>query len=173
MIIWFFVVSILTQSYTASLTLMLMVQQLKPTETGINELIRTGQRVGYQNGSFIFAFLKRMKLGESNLVKYDSPEQLNESFSSGRQKGGIAAAFDEIPCMKLFLTKYCSKYTTFQLTYKLDGFGFVSLTYKFAQNVLDQMNWTWSRWKNPDATCPHYSDCAGIGKVTRGGDTPQ
>ncbi|KAL6345522.1 hypothetical protein AAG906_017247 [Vitis piasezkii] len=120
-----FVVLILTLSYTASFTSMLTVQQLKPTITDINELIRTGQCVGYQNGSFIFSFLKRMKLGESSLVKYDSPEQLNELFSSGRRKGGIAAAFDEIPCMKLFLTKYCPKYTTFQLTYKLDGFGFV------------------------------------------------
>ena len=129
MIIWFFVVLILTQSYTASFTSMLTVQQLKPTITDINELIRTGQRVGYQNGSFIFTFLKQMKFDESNLVKYDSPEQLDGLFSNGSRKGGIAAAFEEIPYMKLFLAKYCSKYTAVQPTYKFDGFGFVSLSH--------------------------------------------
>ncbi|CBI23993.3 unnamed protein product, partial [Vitis vinifera] len=66
-IIWFFVVLILTQSYTASLTSMLTVQY---------------------------------------------------------SDGGIAAAFEEIPYMKLFLAKYCSKYTAVQPTYKF-GFGFV------------------------------------------------
>ena len=126
-IIWFFVVLILTQSYTASLTSMLTVQQLKPTITDINELIRTGQRVGYQNGSFILAFLERMKFHESNLVIYNSLEQLDELFSKGSQKGGIAAAFDEIPYMKIFLAKYCSKYTAVGPTYKFDGFGFVSV----------------------------------------------
>ena len=83
-----------------------------------------GQRLGYQNGSFIFAFLKQMKFNESNLVKYNSPEQLDELFPSGNQKGGIVVEFDEIPCMKLFLAKY-SKYTVVQPMYKLDGFGFV------------------------------------------------
>ena len=65
-----------------------------------------------------------MKFNESNLVKYNSPEQLDELFPSGNQKGGIVVEFDEIPCMKLFLAKY-SKYTVVQPMYKLDGFGFV------------------------------------------------
>ncbi|RVW72750.1 Glutamate receptor 2.7 [Vitis vinifera] len=98
-IIWLFVVLILTQSYTASLTSMLTVQQLNPTITDINELIKKGER----------------------LVIYESPEELDELFS----KGGIAAAFDEIPYMKIFLAKYCSKYTAVGPTYKFDGFGFV------------------------------------------------
>ncbi|KAL6345712.1 hypothetical protein AAG906_017453 [Vitis piasezkii] len=139
MIIWFFVVLILTQSYTASFTLMLTVQQLKPTITDINELIRTGQRVGYQNGSFIFAFLKQMKFDESNLVKYDSPEQLDGLFSNGSRKGGIAAAFDEIPYMKLFLAKYCSKYTAVQPTYKFDGFGFVNSVFALFLYLLSNL----------------------------------
>ncbi|KAK7828661.1 glutamate receptor 2.8 [Quercus suber] len=40
--------------------------------------------------------------------------------------GGIAAAFDEIPCIKTLLSKYCSKYTMVQSISKTDGFGFVS-----------------------------------------------
>ena len=123
-IIWLFVVLILTQSYTASLTSMLTVQQLNPTITDINELIKKGERVGYQYGSFVYEFLiKSMKFDESKLVKYESPEELDELFS----KGGITAAFDEIPYMKIFLAKYCSKYTAVGPTYKFDGFGFVSV----------------------------------------------
>ncbi|WJZ85469.1 hypothetical protein VitviT2T_005004 [Vitis vinifera] len=124
-IIWFFVVLILTQSYTASLTSMLTVQQLKPTITDINELIKNGERVGYQTGSFVHEFLKWMKFDETKLVIYESPEGLDELFSNRSSDGGIAAAFEEIPYMKLFLAKYCSKYTAVQPTYKFDGFGFV------------------------------------------------
>ncbi|KAK0570683.1 hypothetical protein LWI29_005006 [Acer saccharum] len=50
-IVWYFVVLILTQSYTASLTSHLTVQQLKPTITGVHELINRGENVGYQKGS--------------------------------------------------------------------------------------------------------------------------
>ncbi|KAL6345739.1 hypothetical protein AAG906_017483 [Vitis piasezkii] len=126
MIIWFFVVLILTQSYTASLTSMLTVQQLNPTITDINELIKKGERVGCQNGSFVCEFLiESMKFDESKLVKYESPEELDELFSNKSSKGGIAAAFDEIPYLKIFLAQYCSKYTAVGPTYKFDGFGFV------------------------------------------------
>ncbi|RVW26897.1 Glutamate receptor 2.8 [Vitis vinifera] len=121
-IIWLFVVLILTQSYTASLTSLLTVQQLNPTITDINELIKKGERVGCQHASFVHEFLIRsMKFDESKLVIYESPEELDELFS----KGGIAAAFDEIPYMKTFLPKYCSKYTAVGPRYKFDGFGFV------------------------------------------------
>uniref|UniRef100_F6H9E6 Ionotropic glutamate receptor C-terminal domain-containing protein n=1 Tax=Vitis vinifera TaxID=29760 RepID=F6H9E6_VITVI len=101
---------------------MLTVQQLNPTITDINELIKKGERVGCQHASFVHEFLiKWMKFDESKLVIYESPEELDELFS----KGGIAAAFDEIPYMKIFLAKYCSKYTAVGPTYKFDGFGFV------------------------------------------------
>ena len=130
-IIWFFVVLILTQSYTASLTSMLTVQQLKPTITDINELIKNGERVGYQKGSFVYGFLKWMKFDETKLVIYESPEELDELFSNRSSDGGIAAAFEEIPYMKLFLARYCSKYTAVQPTYKFDGFGFVSFLHTY------------------------------------------
>ncbi|KAI3473031.1 hypothetical protein Pfo_030114 [Paulownia fortunei] len=125
LIIWFLVVLILTQSYTASLTSMLTVQQLQPTITDVNELIKNNENVGYQNGSFVFGLLKNMNFHESRLLAYNSPREIDELFSKGSRNGGIAAAFDEIPYMKLFLAKYCSKYTVVGPTYKTDGFGFV------------------------------------------------
>ncbi|KAK6137137.1 hypothetical protein DH2020_029121 [Rehmannia glutinosa] len=125
LIIWFLVVLILTQSYTASLTSMLTVQQLHPTITDVNELIKNNEYVGYQNGSFVFGLLKNMGFQESRLLAFNSPDELYELFSKGSRNGGIAAVIDEIPYMKLFLAKYCSKYTMVGPTYKTDGFGFV------------------------------------------------
>ncbi|KAA8525683.1 hypothetical protein F0562_007538 [Nyssa sinensis] len=124
-IIWVFVVLILPQSYTASLTSMLTVQQLQPTVTDVNELVNKGEYVGYQDGSFVQGLLKRKKFDEHKLVPYNSPEECDELLSKGSGNGGNVAAFDEIPYIKLFLGRYCSKYTMVEPTYKTDGFGFV------------------------------------------------
>ncbi|KAL6345586.1 hypothetical protein AAG906_017316 [Vitis piasezkii] len=136
MIIWFFVLLILTQSYTASLTSMLTVQQLQPTVTDIKELQAKGEYVGYQQDSFVLEFLKRMKFDESKFRIYNSPEKLAELLSKGSANGGIAAAFDEIPYMKLFIAQHCSKYTMVQPTYKFDGFGFVSALSSHKQTLI-------------------------------------
>ncbi|XWS26124.1 hypothetical protein CRYUN_Cryun26dG0004000 [Craigia yunnanensis] len=124
-IIWCFVVLILTQSYTASLTSLLTVEKLQPTVTDINELLKKMEKVGYQQGSFVEGILKGLKFAESQLVKYQSPEELHDLFVKGSANGGIAAALDEIPYLNLFLAKYCGKYTTVEPTFKTDGFGFV------------------------------------------------
>ncbi|KAM0017594.1 putative ionotropic glutamate receptor [Helianthus debilis subsp. tardiflorus] len=47
-IVWVSVVLVLTSSYTASLTLMLTVEQLRPTHTDINQIRKNGESVGYQ-----------------------------------------------------------------------------------------------------------------------------
>lgn len=125
LIIWFMVVFILTQSYTASLSSMLTVQNLNPKVTNIDMLIRNKENVGYMKGSFIVERLKEMNIDESRLVEYDSPEELHDLLSKGSRNGGIGAAFHEIPYIKLFLNKYCSKYTRVEPVYKANGFGFV------------------------------------------------
>ena len=67
-----------------------------------------------------------MKFNESKLVIYASSEELDELFSNKSLKGGIVAAFDEIPYIKIFLAKYYSKYIAVGPMYKFDGFGFVT-----------------------------------------------
>ncbi|KAK0572337.1 hypothetical protein LWI29_030085 [Acer saccharum] len=124
-IVWCFVVLILTQSYTASLTSHLTVQQLEPTITDVRELIRRGENVGYQKGSFVLGILKQLGFNENKLIVYNSPEECDELFKKGSAKGGIAAAFDEVPYMRLFIGQYCSKYTMTEPTFKTAGFGFV------------------------------------------------
>ncbi|XP_068652645.1 glutamate receptor 2.8-like [Aristolochia californica] len=122
-IIWVFVVLILTSSYTAGLTSMLTVQQLMPTVTDVNELIKNGDYVGYQQGSFVLGLLKKLKFDESKLRVYNSPDEYAEALSKGSRNGGVAAIFDEIPYIKVFLAQSCNHYTMVGPTYKTDGFG--------------------------------------------------
>ncbi|XP_065850438.1 glutamate receptor 2.2-like isoform X2 [Euphorbia lathyris] len=124
-IIWFFVVLILTQSYTASLTSLLTVQQLLPTVTDVNQLIRNHENVGYLKDSFVLGILQNLGFEDSNLKVYSSAQELHDLFSKGSKNGGISAAFDEVPYIKLFLAKYCSKYTMVEPTFMTAGFGFI------------------------------------------------
>ena len=126
MIIWVFVVLILTQSYTTSLKSLLTVQQLQPTITDVNQLIKNGEYVGYQEGSYVLELLEEMNFDPTKLRTYKSTEECDELLSKGSANGGITAAFDDIPCMKVLLSQYCSKYTMLQSIYKNDGLGFVS-----------------------------------------------
>ena len=127
LIIWIFVVLILTQSYTASLASMLTVQRLQPSVVDVDELIRNGDFVGYQGNSFVREFLiKELNFSESKLRAY-ATDEYHEALSRGSKNGGVGAIFDEIPYIRLFLAKYCSEYTMVGPTYKSDGFGFVSL----------------------------------------------
>lgn len=128
MIIWVFVVLIITSSYTASLTSMLTVQQLQPTVTDVKDLIKNGDYVGYQQGSFVLGLLKRLNFDQSKIKEYNTPDEYADALSKGSKNGGVAAIFDEIPYIKLFLASRCDQYTMVGPTYKTDGFGFVSLS---------------------------------------------
>lgn len=120
-IVWLFVVLVLTSSYNANLTSMLTIQQLKSTDT-----IKKGEYVGYQTGSLVARFLKGMIFGTYNTRNYSSLEEYDEALSKGSRNGGAAAIVDEIPYLRLLLSKYCHKYTMINPTYDTSGFGFVS-----------------------------------------------
>lgn len=72
-----------------------------------------------------------MNFDESRHKQFNSPEECNELFLKGSGNGGISDAFNEIPYMKLFLAKYCPKYTMVDPTYKTSGFGFVCNLFLF------------------------------------------
>lgn len=119
---------ILKSSYTASLTSMLTVQQLQPTVTNVNELLKTGKSVGYGRGSYIKGLLQELGFDASKIKPYDSPEGYHNALSKGSENGGVAALVDEIPYIKLFLAEHCKGYTMIGPIYKTAGFGYVSLT---------------------------------------------
>ncbi|WVZ65028.1 hypothetical protein U9M48_014458 [Paspalum notatum var. saurae] len=137
-VIWLFVVLILQQSYTASLSSILTVEQLQPTVTNLDEVIRQGANVGYLNDSFLPGLLKRLKINDSKMIPLDSPEEYNDALSSGR----VAVIVDEIPYLKVFLSKYCHNYTMVGPTYKFDGFGYAfprgsPLTPEISRGILE------------------------------------
>ncbi|KAL3498140.1 hypothetical protein ACH5RR_040872 [Cinchona calisaya] len=160
LVIWFLVVLILTQSYTASLSSMLTVQQLQPSITDVNELIKSKEHVGYHEGSFVSQLLQEMGFDKSRLVAFASLEKCDQLMSSG----SIAAAFDEIPYMKLLIAKYCSKYQMVGATYKTGGFGFVfpigsPLVTNVSRGILNvtesqKMLDIEKRWFQETPTCP-------------------
>ncbi|KAL8153470.1 hypothetical protein V2J09_011230, partial [Rumex salicifolius] len=168
-IIWLFFVLILTQSYTASLASMLTVQQLQPMENNIHELIKTGKVVGHQEGSFVKDLLRQKGFKESKLKSFKSVEELDDLLTKGMKKGGIAAAFDEIPYVKVFLANptYCSKYMIVPPTYKADGLGFVfplgsPLVAEVSRQVLnltegDQMINIERKWFGDETSCTDLS----------------
>ncbi|XP_048332067.2 glutamate receptor 2.9 [Ziziphus jujuba] len=123
-IVWCFVVLILTQSYTASLTSLLTVQQLQPAVNDVNQILKNKQNVAYLENSFVYGILKQLGFDDRNLKTYKSPEELHELFTNKSGNGGIAAAFDETPYLKPFLAKYCDKYTMVEPTFKTNGFAF-------------------------------------------------
>ncbi|KAF8035516.1 hypothetical protein BT93_C1518 [Corymbia citriodora subsp. variegata] len=125
LIIWVFVVLILTQSYTANLASFLTVQRFAPKFVDVQDLIRNRHYVGYQEGSFMRGFLVRQfNFDETRLISYGSPEEYHEALSKGSENGGVLAIFDELPYIKLFLARYCNRYKIVGPTYKTDGFGF-------------------------------------------------
>ncbi|XP_031105981.1 glutamate receptor 2.8-like [Ipomoea triloba] len=123
-IVWVFVVLVLTSSYTASLTSMLTVQQLQPTVTDVYNLIKNRDYVGYQDGSFVADMLKNMNFESRRMRNYSTLEEYDEALTNGSGNGGVAAIMDELPYLRLFLEKYCGKYTMVGPIYKTAGFGF-------------------------------------------------
>ncbi|KAJ3704043.1 hypothetical protein LUZ61_007748 [Rhynchospora tenuis] len=121
-ITWAFVLLLLTSSYTASLSSMLTVQQLKPTITDIHDLVKNGDYVGYSHGSFVKDLLLQLNFDISKIRGYHN-DKFDEALRNGSANGGVAAIVEEIPYIKLFLAKYCNSYTTIEV-YKSAGFGF-------------------------------------------------
>ncbi|KAL0897377.1 hypothetical protein Bca101_081338 [Brassica carinata] len=121
-VVWCFVVLVLTQSYTANLTSFLTVQSLQPTTTNVKDLISKGESVGYHEGTFVHNFLRDLNFPESQLKPFASAEECDDLLSKGTSKGGIAAAFDEVPYLKDVVSQYCPKYAMVEPSFKSSGF---------------------------------------------------
>lgn len=122
LVFWLFMAFILMQSYTANLSAILTVDQLKFA-------FSDNYYVGCQEGSFMKKFLiEQLHISPSRLRYYSSTEEYHNGMSLGSKNGGIDAIFDEIPYMKLLINKYDSQYKMVGPTYRTGGFGFVSLS---------------------------------------------
>ncbi|KAL8554954.1 hypothetical protein ACS0TY_002946 [Phlomoides rotata] len=120
LIIWLFVVLIITSSYTASLTSILTVQQLAPTIRGIDSLISSNDRIGFQVGSFAENYLTdELNIAKSRLVALGSPEE----YADALNRGIVAALVEERPYVDLFLSNNC-KFQAVGREFTKSGWGF-------------------------------------------------
>lgn len=131
MMVWLFVVMVITSSYTASLTSFLTVQQLSSPINGIDSLIASNHPIGYQVGSFARSYMiNSLNVRPTRLVPLGSPEAYAEALQLGPKNGGVAAVVDELPYVELFLQK-TSGFGIVGQTFTRSGWGFVS---SFSEN---------------------------------------
>ncbi|KAF5956223.1 hypothetical protein HYC85_003448 [Camellia sinensis] len=114
-VVWLFVVLILTQSFTASLTSMLTVSRLQPNINPMN-------KVGCDANAFMSTYVQDVLKYKSENVKLIRDQ---DEYLMAFKNGSISAAFLEIPYAKVFTNNYCMKYTVIGSTYRFGGFGFV------------------------------------------------
>lgn len=140
MMVWLFVLMVITSSYTANLTSILTVQQLSSPITGIESLIASGWPIGYQVGSFSRSFLiDSLKIPQSRLVSLGTPEEYKSALHRGPSNGGVAAIIDELPYVELFLSKQTGFGTVGQKISK-NEWGFVSKNHLHEKNILTCMD---------------------------------
>ncbi|KAL8167836.1 hypothetical protein V2J09_009335 [Rumex salicifolius] len=120
LLLWLFVVLILTSSYTASLTSILTVQQLSSYIKGIDTLKAGDEQIGYQVGSFAEKYLSQeLNISESRLVALNSSEE----YAQALQDGQVDAIVDERPYVEFFLSSECD-YRVVGQEFTRSGWGF-------------------------------------------------
>ncbi|KAK1430731.1 hypothetical protein QVD17_13682 [Tagetes erecta] len=125
LILWLFVVLIITSSYTASLTSILTVQQLTSTIEGIDSLISSDDPIGVQEGTFSHNYLIReLNIPESRIKPLrDEVEYLN-ALHLGPEGGGVAAIVDELPYVELFMRYSKCEFRIVGQEFTKSGWGF-------------------------------------------------
>ncbi|OWM78564.1 glutamate receptor 3.7 [Punica granatum] len=124
MVLWLFLLMVITSSYTASLTSILTIQQLSSPITGIDSLITSDWPIGYQVGSFAYSYLANsLYITRSRLVPLGSPEEYERALRLGPKNGGVAAIVDELPYVELFLSKQ-TEFGIIGQSFTRGGWGF-------------------------------------------------
>ncbi|PIN16365.1 Glutamate-gated kainate-type ion channel receptor subunit GluR5 [Handroanthus impetiginosus] len=116
-VVWLFVVLILTSSYTAKLSSLLTIEQIKLTRSDY---------IGYYSpNSFILAIgMSNLNFKDNELKPFQSPVDYDKALRQGRKKGGVDAIVDELPYLKIFVARYPHEYTIIESSMRTSGFGF-------------------------------------------------
>eukprot|EP01018_Ginkgo_biloba_P019924 Gb_06330 [translate_table: standard] len=128
LIVWFFVVLIITSSYTASLTSILTIQQLRPAIEGISGLITSDVRIGYQSGSYVKDYLLELGIAKERLIPLNTLSNFSTALSNGLQRGGVGAIVDELPDIQLLLSRTC-KFEISGQEFSKGSWGFHKIKY--------------------------------------------
>lgn len=91
MVVWLFVVVMLTMNYTASLSSLLTVQRLEEAVT-VGSLKGGGPAVGSTNGSVVAKYLQEVLLfPEHSIRRFSRDEDYRRALSSGEVKASFAS----------------------------------------------------------------------------------
>ncbi|XXG61471.1 hypothetical protein AAC387_Pa05g0075 [Persea americana] len=121
MVVWLFVALVLTQSYTANLTSMLTVQQLRPSVVDVGTLQRSTYKVGCAHGSYLISYLENvLHFNKSCIKTYLSGKEYAQDLRSGE----IKAAFLELAFIKIFLDENKKGFVATGPIYQIGGYGF-------------------------------------------------
>ncbi|KAJ3702206.1 hypothetical protein LUZ61_005911 [Rhynchospora tenuis] len=112
-ILWFFVAQLVLNSFTASLSSILVTQNLRPD-------VDT-KKIGCDGYSFVPDYLtSALNYSSGSIVKIYSASDYKKAFENGT----ITAAYLEVPYLRVFLSEN-DNYTVNGETQMLGGFGFV------------------------------------------------
>ncbi|KAF3443695.1 hypothetical protein FNV43_RR13385 [Rhamnella rubrinervis] len=124
MVVWLFLLMVITSSYTASLTSILTIQQLSSPINGIDSLVTSNLPIGYQVGSFAYSYLiENLSIQRSRLISLASAEEYESALLKGPAGGGVAAIIDELPYVELFMSKH-SGFEIIGQSFTRSGWGF-------------------------------------------------
>lgn len=124
LLLWLFVVLIISSSYTANLTSILTVQKLSSPIEGINSLLSSKDRIGYQQSSFVKNYLvQELGISKSRLVPLNLPQDYEKALNDGPENGGVVAIVDERPYIELFLSTRC-QFSIVGQEFTKNGWGF-------------------------------------------------
>ncbi|PRQ56866.1 putative periplasmic binding protein-like I [Rosa chinensis] len=112
-IIWVFLVLILSSTYTATLASMMTVKQI--------QLNSRGNYIGYQSGSLGVI----VNLNFKGIKPYRSSEEYFVALSKGSKHNGVSGVIDEVPYINIFLANYSADYSMIKTKSITNGFAFV------------------------------------------------
>ncbi|KAM7256079.1 hypothetical protein ACFE04_011820 [Oxalis oulophora] len=95
-------------------------EQLSSPIKGIDSLVSSNERIGYQHGSFAQNYMiEELNIKKNRLVSLDSPE----AYADALKKGTVAAIVDERPYIDLFLKQQCH-FSIIGQQFTKSGWGF-------------------------------------------------
>ncbi|CAI5535104.1 unnamed protein product [Closterium sp. Naga37s-1] len=102
-IVWLIISLLIVTMYTANLTSIVTVKRLKPSTMDIGSAAMGSSAIGYQLGSFVYAYLLHMGIPANRLVALNSEDEYAAALTSGR----VGMIVDESPYLQLFSRRFC------------------------------------------------------------------
>ncbi|KAL8110866.1 hypothetical protein AgCh_026572 [Apium graveolens] len=117
-----FVALIIIQSYTASLSSMLIAQSLEPIVKDVATLMKMNATTGYFQRSFLRSYIiGTLGFDPAKVRKYPSTAA---GYAKALNTKEIVRIIFEVPPAKVFLAQYCKSFIKSDRTFKDEGFGF-------------------------------------------------